>query len=84
MTYPQRVGGRYALKREIELRNGKNVNNRIVKSLDVECGKETFKLNKGTHTFITDEVLTSAYEYNGGRYALCATFVCSYGERVSG
>ena len=36
----------------------------MVKPLAVECGKETFKLNKGTHTFIIDEVLTAAYEYD--------------------
>ena len=38
---------------------------KMIKPLAIECGKEAFKLNKGTHTFVADEVLTAAYEYNG-------------------
>ena len=38
---------------------------KMVKPLAIDCGKESFKLNKGTHTFVVDEVLTAAYEYDG-------------------
>ena len=50
---------------------------KMVKPLTVECGKESFKLNKGTHTFVVDEVLTAAYEYDGQK----VQFVVNYNTR---
>ena len=50
---------------------------KMVKPLAIECGKEAFKLNKGTHTFVTDEVLTAAYEYDGQK----VQFVVNYNTR---
>ena len=50
---------------------------RMIKPLPVKCGKEAFKLNKGTHTFIADEVLTAAYEYNSKR----VQFIVNYNTR---
>ena len=49
----------------------------MIKPLAIECGKESFKLNKGTHTFVADEVLTAAYEYNGQK----VQFVVNYNTR---
>ena len=51
---------------------------RMVKPLAVICGKEAFKLNKGTHTFVVNEVLTAAYEYNGKR----VQFIVNYNTRA--
>ena len=50
---------------------------KMIKPLAIECGKESFKLNKGTHTFVSDEVLTAAYEYNGQK----VQFVVNYNTR---
>ena len=50
---------------------------KMIKPLAIECGKESFKLNKGTHTFVADEVLTAAYEYNGQK----VQFVVNYNTR---
>ena len=49
----------------------------MIKPLAIECGKESFKLNKGTYTFVADEVLTAAYEYNGQK----VQFVVNYNTR---
>lgn len=50
---------------------------KMIKPLTLECGKEAFKLNKGTHTFVTDEVLTAAYEYQGEK----VQFIVNYNTR---
>ena len=50
---------------------------KMIKPLAIECGKESFKLNKGTHTFVADEVLTAAYEYKGQK----VQFVVNYNTR---
>ena len=49
----------------------------MIKPLAIECGKESFKLNKGTYTFVADEVLTAAYEYNGQK----VQFIVNYNMR---